>query len=641
MKKLSRIIAVDRDKCVNCHACVTACPVKFCNDASGDVVEINENMCIGCGNCIDACSHGARYGLDDFDRFIEDTGRGKDIIAIVAPSAASSFPGNLLRLNTWLRSLGIKAVFDVSFGAELTVKSYVEHLKIDKPQTVIAQPCSAIVSYIELYQPELLPFLAPLDSPMLHIIKMIDSFHEEYSEMKIAVISPCYGKRREFDETNLGDRVYNITFKSIEKYFSDKDIDVSVYGESDFDNPPAERAVSFSTPGGLVATAQRDIPGIRDLTRKIEGVSQIYPYLKDLPQAISEEKSPLLIDCLNCEFGCNGGPGALNSGKAVDIMESEIQKRRKAMEDKYSKNIFSSSSKNVHSVLDKYWRRDLYGRKYRDLSENITLLIPDDEELSLIWKSMLKDGENDLYNCSSCGYGSCLDMATAIHNGLNKPGNCHFYKQAQIEIEHSKAEEEHRSTLSALERIERGQKKLNDEYQRRNDMARTISVTTTELEANNDSIAKMAVKLSMLSTEQRNALKILMDDVKDANGFLLGLKSIVESITDIADRTNLLSLNAAIEAARAGNAGLGFAVVSNEIKKLSETTQSEVKKIGPFSDAIEKTFGNIFKQSGDVFQQFEYISGLMSEVTISTEEMASATTSLNREVDSLLDADNS
>lgn len=45
---LTQLIETDKDNCVNCHACIGVCPVKFCNDASGDYVKVNGDMCIGC-----------------------------------------------------------------------------------------------------------------------------------------------------------------------------------------------------------------------------------------------------------------------------------------------------------------------------------------------------------------------------------------------------------------------------------------------------------------------------------------------------------------------------------------------------------------------------------------------------------------
>jgi Fe-S-cluster-containing dehydrogenase component len=127
--KLSPVIRVDEEKCVNCHACIAACPVKYCNNGAGEKVTINHDLCIGCGHCIHACTHHARLVMDDSEQFFAALDKNERMIAIVAPAVASNFPGLYLNLNGYLTSRGVKAVFDVSFGAELTVYSYIIYIE--------------------------------------------------------------------------------------------------------------------------------------------------------------------------------------------------------------------------------------------------------------------------------------------------------------------------------------------------------------------------------------------------------------------------------------------------------------------------------------------------------------------------------
>ncbi|MCL2601142.1 MAG: 4Fe-4S binding protein, partial [Treponema sp.] len=309
---LTDVIQVDERKCINCYACITACPVKYCTDGTNEKLQINPDLCIGCGSCIPACSHGARLPVDDTMHFFGDLKRGDKMVAIVAPAVVATFPDTYLRLNGYLKSLGIEAVFDVSFGAELTVLSYLDHIQKKKPRLVIAQPCPAIVTFIEIYHPELIPYLAPADSPMVHTMKMIREYYPQFRDHKTVVISPCIAKRREFDAVKMGD--YNVTMVLLQKYLDNHNIRLSTFPEARYEGAPAERAAGFSSPGGLLDTVERFVPGIRRDTRKIEGVHTVYHYLEEVAKLLNTPgiKFPLLIDCLNCEKGCNGGPGTGN-----------------------------------------------------------------------------------------------------------------------------------------------------------------------------------------------------------------------------------------------------------------------------------------------------------------------------------------
>lgn len=601
MKNLPEVIVVDQEKCVNCHACIAACPVKFCNDASGNYVKVNANMCIGCGTCIDVCTHDARIYIDDTEKFINDLKKGVNIIAIVAPSIAANFPKQYLKLNGLLKQWGVKAIFDVSLGAELTIKSYLNHLQQNKPKCIIAQPCPAIVTFIQIYHPELIQYLAPADSPMLHTIKMVKHFYPQYANSKIMVVSPCLAKSREFFETKLGD--YNVTMKSIQNIIDKQGIDLSTMPDVEFDNPDAERAVLFSSPGGLLRTAEREMPEVINLTRKIEGKDVIYDYFKQLNKQITNSTAPLIIDCLNCYKGCNGGPGTINRHKSIDEIEYFIEKRSKEQQEKYAVNkkglLGILGKRKLNKILNNYWKPDIYKRKYDDLSSNNLIRIPDDKTLKRIYALMNKHEEKDLYNCNSCGYGSCHDMAIAIHNGLNKAENCHHYLMDTL-----------------------------------HDIGASISSSITEFDTAISTINHNINNLIKNNNEVNKDFKAIVESVNKDINFIGEFESIVNTIKSISKQTNLLSLNAAVEAARAGDAGKGFSVVAAEVKKLADGSAVEAVKILPHLKKMKSVIDNITSKINDAYQQFETNNKLITEVGQSINEVSDSVAHLSNKTNS-------
>jgi len=96
-------------------------------------------------------------------------------------------------------------------------------------------------------------------------------------------------------------------------------------------------------------------------------------------------------------------------------------------------------------------------------------------------------------------------------------------------------------------------------------------------------VGRVVDSIANLNTETQR----LQSEMNDLGGQAQAIGQVMAVISDIADQTNLLALNAAIEAARAGEAGRGFAVVADEVRKLAEKTMNATREVGEAIDNIQ------------------------------------------------------
>ena len=134
--------------------------------------------------------------------------------------------------------------------------------------------------------------------------------------------------------------------------------------------------------------------------------------------------------------------------------------------------------------------------------------------------------------------------------------------------------------------------------------AATVSVS------NREAVLNIASSLELLSADTLQTSK----NVQGLTERAAQIGSIVQLIKEIADQTNLLALNAAIEAARAGEQGRGFAVVADEVRKLAERTAKATSEISVIVNAIQDETHHARTQMEEWAQKSQVFSKNVSEV---------------------------
>lgn len=431
---LDRIIGINENNCTNCHQCIAVCPVKICNNGSGSVVKFNNEVCIGCGRCVGTCikSHGgiadkaARFVIDDSRQFVEDLHR-KDLVALVAPSAQCNF--DLAKMISALRQLGIKYVYDVSLGAELTVALYHRAVETGSAKLpLISTACPAIVRYIQLMHPRLIGNLAPIGSPVHNLAVYVKALHPE---AEMVLVSPCMEKTNEIRIHNLVS--YNVLYQSLQKIFDKEGINLELLPDGEFDNcVPAGIATNFSIPGGLKESYLYHYPDTpASSIARVEGPVVFDSYLSNLEKSITREDSylPIIIDVLSCEKGCNAGVGCVHNSVRWEMEYMVAARSEQSINDPITNQRLNEF---IAETIDKH---DFSIPCYEDLSSLAEIDMPNEAELKDIYEKMLKFEEKDFRNCAACGYNSCYLMAVAIYNGLNKVQNCHLYQEKELRRE--------------------------------------------------------------------------------------------------------------------------------------------------------------------------------------------------------------
>ena len=186
-------------------------------------------------------------------------------------------------------------------------------------------------------------------------------------------------------------------------------------------------------------------------------------------------------------------------------------------------------------------------------------------------------------------------------------------------------------THATMEQLTMNINKLGGQVESQSNDISQVSSAIEQMVANTRSVTDTLIKNSGNVEELREAAEVgraglqgVATDIKEIASESEGLLEINTVMKGIANQTNLLSMNAAIEAAHAGEAGLGFAVVAGEIRKLAENSGEQSKMIGTVLKKIKESIDKITHSTENVLNKFEAIGSCVKTVSDQEENIRSA-----------------
>ena len=612
---MKSVIRIFEDKCVGCNKCVYVCPVEGANISymkdGRSCTRIDEEKCIMCGSCTKICDHNAREFDDDLEGFIGDLKSGDKITLLVGPAFKMNFP-NYKKILGFLKKLGAIEAYDVSVGADITTWAYLRAIKNNNLKSIIAQPRPSIINYVQKYRHELIPFLSPVHSPMMCMAIYLRKYLGNNN--MLCFISPCIAKISEINDSNTSGLIkYNVTFKKLINYINQNKINLDTYEELDFVMPSFAFGDIYSAPGGLKENIHQYVKDA--WVKQVEGTDYAYKYLDEYAKRRSLNKSlPLVVDILNCSQGCNAGTGTCMDVDITDL--DEAAKNIKSMKQTKLKN----NAQKIHKYFDKKLNFEDFIRGYKPEVVK-KLKEPNEKEYDNIFNQMMKDTPADrLRNCFACGHNSCKEMVKAIYNNIDHLDNCIDYN-IKVSNQKVRLEQEKDEMKNLLRKLEIVSEEKNKKYELLKFRVDSISTVLNEVATGSTENAKSASTISEATRQLITVSANLKEKILKASEHFLKYKEVTEQIVGISEQTNFLAINASIEAAQAGEAGRGFAIVAEEVRRLSEETKTTAQSTKKDENELTLNIKRILEISETLDDNLRHIYREVLEITSAVEEI--------------------
>lgn len=416
-EKLSNAVKIAKDnpsieriesKCINCGVCALTC-----EKLEGITKEAEKQIvCVNCGQCVQRCPTGALIPKRENGKLEKAKEEGKICIAYTSPAVRVAIGeefgmeyGTFAqgKLVSALKELGFDYVFDVTFGADLTImeeaSELIKRVKENKNLPMFTSCCPAWVKYAEIFYPELLNNISTCKSPIGMQGAMVKNYFAEKNNLDknklyTVAITPCTAKKYEITREEIEGTDLVLTTTQVADTLKDKKIDFRNLEDKEYDKMLGEgtgAGMIFGNTGGVMEAALRTaykmltgeeltqnniefnvvrgMENVKEATININGLLlniAIVHKMADAKQILEDVKNGKskyhYIEIMNCEGGCVGGGG---QPKTIDEKQIEVKEKRIAAlynKDKVQKIRCSHQNPEIISAYEEYLGNPLQGR---------------------------------------------------------------------------------------------------------------------------------------------------------------------------------------------------------------------------------------------------------------------------------------
>jgi hypothetical protein len=410
----------------------------------------------------------------------------------------------------------------------------------------------------------------------------------------IVFLSPCFGKKSEFER--YGQFKYNVTYRSLVEYFDKHRINYLDSSPADPDSPPGDLGSFYPSPGGLKENVHFHTNNTA-WVRQIEGTGHLVHYFHEYEKRVKSGRTlPLLVDALNCLHGCNVGTGVDESIEADDIEQMAQSMRIQALNNK------ANNPKKYKHFADFNAKLSLDDFLCSYIPKGLEIRRVDKSEVRAVFIDMKKETKFEQeIDCQACGYETCYEMAEMVIRGVNHIDNCVHFLKKRAEAEKNKLQELEEVRTVRSRSLSDGVKGIADSIQTLKDNStKQATAVTTILD-----------EIERISSEAANLNGIISEIGSDMKRYL----HLTNDIVNVSEQTNLLSLNAGVEAARAGQHGKGFAVVAQEVRTLAQKAKQSAKASTEINESVQPLLKEMTTISGKFANVVEELKETVAEIS--------------------------